>query len=163
MARVQAFLASFLVLVLVSTAAFSANGERKIRFAGKLSAEVDQRISVKDLESQFTLQTVKLYNPWEKKSAEYTGIWLKDLLAQKAQSGVTSISFKAIDDYRVKIDQATWQKYRILLVTRENGDYIGVRDKGPMRIVFPDYDASKKEYELNLPLWMWMISKIEFK
>lgn len=138
-------------------------GERKVRFAGNLSEDASQRISVKALESKFSLHTAKIYNPWDKKTAEYTGIWLSDLVARQAKPNTQLVRFKAIDDYQVEINRDTWQAFRILVVTQEEGRHLPVSNKGPMRLVFPDYDAANKEYELNLPLWMWMITKIEFE
>ena len=151
-----------LSLLFVSNMSFADDGDRKIRFSGNLNDNSSQRLSVKELEKHFTLIEIKAYNPWEKHTAEYTGILLDELITKIAKPNVQSISLKAIDDYQVEIKKELWESNRILLVTKQDGEYLSVAKKGPMRVIFPDYDASKKEHEMNLPLWLWMITKIEF-
>lgn len=155
------FLTIFSLLVF-SNLSLADAGDRKIRFSGELLEGTEKRQSVKQIENQFTLFTQNIYNPWEKESATYSGILVDQLLTKFAKEGVNKIVFKAIDDYQIEMDLNTLKDFQILLVTKQNGEYLEVKDKGPMRIVFPDYDASKKEYEDNLPMWMWMINRIEF-
>lgn len=152
-----------LSLAFFVSSTWSGDGERKISLSGNLQTELNGRISVKALESHFTLLNIESYNPWEKETAKHTGILLNELVAKFAQADTQVVIFSAIDDYEVEIPRAMWESFRILIVTKQNGQYLPVSKRGPMRIVFPDYDASKKEYEINLPLWMWMINKIEFK
>lgn len=154
---------ALLISILIMPLTYASDGDRKVRFIGGLTEDSFKRISVRDLESHFKLHTVEVYNPWDKKTATYTGILISDLITKVGLPDIQEITIKAIDDYQIQITKNTWQEYRILLVTQENGQYIPVKNKGPLRIVFPDYDASQKEYELNLPLWMWMINRIELK
>ena len=162
MIKLPTILLTICSLLLFSNLSYADAGERKVRFSGNLLENIDKRPSVKELEQQFTLFTKKIYNPWEKESATYSGILLDELVDKFAKENVNKIIFKAIDDYQVEISMKTLKAYKILLVTKQNGHYLEVKDKGPMRIVFPDYDSAKKEYETNLPLWMWMINRIEF-
>lgn len=155
---------SAIALMLTLSTVSADDGDRKILLSGQgLNGLEHQRLSIKELESHFQLYQTKIYNPWEKQSAVYRGIWLNDLVVKLASADVTEINFKAIDDYQISISKQEWQDFRILLVTQENGHYIPVANKGPLRIIYPDYDADKKEYEMNLYKWMWMINKIEFQ
>ena len=70
---------------------------------------------------------------------------------------------KALDDYEITFTKKLVGDERILLVYKVNGEYISIRDKGPLRVVFVDYDASKKEYQQNLQMWLWMIKEVEFQ
>jgi len=162
MHKLSAVLIAFISLLLFSNLSYADAGDRKVRLSGNLQDNVDKKQSVKKLEQQFTLYTKKFYNPWEKASATYSGILLDEFVKKFGQADTNKITFKAIDDYQVDIPKNIWQSYKILLVTKVNGEYLDIKNKGPMRIVFPDYDASKKEYEVNLPLWLWMITQIEF-
>lgn len=155
--------ALYIALLLVTTQTLAANGDRTIRLLGNVNPDVDKRLSVKQLESYFHLYSDNIYNPWEKASFDYSGIWIKELVTTLGGKDVSKVTFKAIDDYQVEMTKPLWNQYRILLVTQQNGGYIPVSKKGPMRLAFPDYDANNKEYEQNLVLWAWMITQIEFE
>ena len=143
--------------------AFANPGDAKILLTGKaLNLEKPQRITVKDLESMFELVTVEAYNPWEKRSDQYTGIWMNQLIDKFAKPGLRSLDFKAIDNYQISFIEQDWTTFKILMATRVNNEYQSVRNKGPMRLIYADYDQSNIEHELNLTKWMWMIKRIEF-
>ena len=71
-----------------------------------------------------------------------------------------SVTISAIDSYQITFTSEDWNRYQILVATRVNNRYQSVRQKGPMRLIYADYDPSKIEHELSLPKWMWMIKKI---
>lgn len=147
----------------VFNTAYADAGDRLIQFSGLNSAQTQNAISVKNLEQNFALFSTKMYNPWDKKTARYTGILISDLVNKLGKSNTQKITFKAIDDYEVTLTKEMWTTEPILLVTKENGSHIHMANKGPMRIVFPNYDPKQKHYEQNLPLWMWMITRINFE
>lgn len=159
----QKILLAFAV-VYCSISFVSANpGERLIYFQGAIKAEIPKKVSVIELEKEFNVFSTKIYNPWDKKTARYSGIWLHELQKKFGKEGTQEVLIRAIDQYQITYPKALWESKRILLVTRENGDYIHLSNKGPMRIVFPDYDPNKQAYSDNLPMWMWMIRSIEFR
>jgi hypothetical protein len=127
----------------------------------QLSEKQLNKISMKGLEADFKLQTFDVYNPWEKRKDSYSGVLLNELVSKYAPNS-QSLVVTAIDDYQVTITVEDGQNMRILLATKVNDRYIDVKNKGPMRIVFPDYDVADKRYELSLPKWMWMIKRLEF-
>lgn len=163
MYKIPTIIITIFSLFLFTNSAYADAGDRKIRIVGNTVDDAKLRVSVKELEQKFQLLNITSYNPWEKKTTKHTGILINELIDKLAKPDTETIIFKAIDDYQVEIERNKWQKFRIVLVTREDGNYLSVKNKGPMRIIFPDYDASKKEYEANLPLWMWMIKQVEFK
>lgn len=145
----------------VFTPAYGDAGDKKIRLSGNLQEQVPNRLSVKEIEQRAPLTQATLYNPWEKRTETYKGVLLTDFIHAFGRPGIRSLVLKAIDDYEATFTQADWENFRIILVTQVNGHYISVREKGPMRVVFPDYDTREKAYELNLPKWLWMINRIE--
>ena len=152
-----------LVLSVSSVSAADIAGSKvSIRFSGNVADNTAKRIKVSDIE-KVGLQQIKAFNPYEKKTDEYSGIWLNDLVQKFAKAGTTQITFSAIDDYKIEFYEHEWTKVRILLATKVNGEYIGYKNKGPMRIVFPDYQADEKFYQKTMPKWMWMINKVNFK
>ena len=167
MIRLTRILSTILFMCLFGYA-FSVNaqdsdGDKMIRLSGLLQENAPKHLTVKKLEADFTLKELRFYNPWEKSTDNYSGIFLEDLVAKYALPETQSIHFKSIDDYETDIKKSDWTKFRILLVTRKNRQYVPVSDKGPMRIVFPDYTPNSKDFEMDLYKWIWMINRIEFK
>lgn len=152
-----------LLFLLFCSTLYANSGDKKIKLIGDIKDSAPKTITPKELEEQFKPFSAKVYNPWEKKEDKYTGVLLSEIVNKFANSSVTSITTKAIDDYSVTFDKKLIDKERILLAYKVNDKFIPIRKKGPLRIVFVDYDKTKKEYELNLSKWMWMINKIEFK
>lgn len=138
-----------------------ADGTAMIRLYGNLAADTPKRVSVKQIEA-IGVESVEAYNPYEKRSDNYTGVWFDRFAQHFGATNVSKVTLKAIDDYQIEFEPSEWQQMRILIATRVNGDYIGYDKKGPMRIIFPDFDAKQEIYQVNLPKWMWMINKIEF-
>lgn len=157
-------LTGFLFL-LFSTFSFQAvaehDGLKKITLQGKLKNGTSQQVSIKEIEQVGTHQ-FNVYNPYEKKKENYTGVLINDFVEAFGTPETTSIRLTAIDDYAVTITKDHWTKFRILLVTKTNGIYIDYSTRGPIRIVFPDYDKNNRIYEPHLSKWAWMINQIEF-
>lgn len=142
---------------------YGGTGDKRVKISGKINATAPKYITPKSIEKDFETQNFELYNPWEKKRESYHGVLLDQLAKKYGTEDVKELKFVAIDDYNVDFKKELYEKERILLVYKVNGEYLSIRKKGPMKIVFVDYDASKKRYELNLPKWLWMIKYIEFK
>lgn len=153
----------FLLLLVFSSFVFADSGDKQITLTGLTKDGKDIKISPKQIEASLEVSTFKLYNPWEKNTDEYTGVLLDKFISYFGNKEAKSLKFIAIDDYTVDIPKELLNEERILLVTRVNNEYISLKQKGPMRLVFVDYDPSLKKYEKNLPLWLWMIKKVQFQ
>lgn len=159
--RIFLLVLSFSLLCLMPLTA--ADGSKTVRLYGKTAAGVLQRVSVAQIEKKLDRFTFRIYNPYEKREHRYSGVLLERFIDKFAAPGTSSVTFTAIDDYTVTLKQRDWTSKRILLVTRKDGTYMDIKDKGPLMIVFPDYDPRSQAYQVNLPDWIWMITKIEFR
>lgn len=161
----MSYLKNFLLcfFIIFSSITYAYDGEKKIRLLGKVKEGIDKRVSVKELESTFETKEFSVYNPYDKQSDLYSGVFIDKLVEKFAQDGVSEVKFTAIDNYEITLSKADWLKNPILLSTRMNGKFMEVREKGPLRIVYPELHPEDKDYKKLLPTWMWMITKIEFK
>lgn len=153
---------AFLVLlsfVLIGASLYADAGNKRVQIDGKILASTPKMITPRQLEKDVGIFKVHLYNPWDKKAADYEGVLIDQLVKRYGQKDISRLKLKAIDNYEVDLSKDLWSKERILLVTKINGKYIPVSEKGPLRIVFVDYNDKKAEH---LDLWMWMIKKITF-
>lgn len=151
------------VMMMLSLALFGDAGDKKITLLGHIKDDINKKLSPKQLEKDLTTSKHTLYNPWEKRSDEYEGVLLNDFVKFYGKDGFKALHLIALDDYKVTISKELMESERILLVTKINGQYQPIKQKGPMRIVFLDFDKTDTKYEKSLPLWLWMINKIEFE
>ena len=138
------------------------DGSARIKLSGLLADGVESRVTIKQIES-IGVAEISVYNPYEKKTETYTGVWMDEFVKRFASPEVKLMRSRAIDDYQIDFTGDDWQTTRILMDTRTNGRYIGFENKGPMRIIFADYDPKLEKYQVSLPKWMWMITSINFE
>jgi hypothetical protein len=74
--------------------------------------------------------------PWFKTPVQFSGPLLKDLLQALRAQG-TTLKALALNDYKVDIPQEDAFKYDVILARRINGRVLGVRDKGPIFVIYP--------------------------
>jgi hypothetical protein len=104
------------------------------------------------------MSQVRLYEPWIKKTMEFRGVWLQDLLAVAGvDPGATGLHIVALDDYAVDISVADVRKGGIMLALRAgDGSIIPISDGGPSRIVF----LNGVQAGVNPDQWVWSIKSI---
>ena len=81
----------------------------------------------------------KTASPWFQQKTLFEGTPLKSLLEALGAQG-TSMSATAINDYAVDIPMEDASQHNALLAYKVDGEYLPVRKKGPLWIVY-DYDS----------------------
>lgn len=109
------------------------------------------------------LTDVRFEDPFAQKEMSYSGIWLQQFVQKFGRPGTSSVTFTAIDDYEVTFPKKEWEKNKILVVTRTAGKHINFEQKGPVRIVYPEYNEQNYDSKENMPKWIWMIKRANFK
>lgn len=77
--------------------------------------------------------------PWDKQPIKFTGPLLRDVLAAAKSSGST-LKAVALNDYQTTIPAEDAVKHDVIMAVKMNGEYIPVKTKGPLFIVYP-YDS----------------------
>ena len=144
------------------SAARDHDGTAKISLSGKLVTGSPKEIAVKDIES-LGISSVEFYSPYAKQVIRCSGVWLEKLVAQYGGKGATSVTMTALDRYSIEFPLHTIGTSTVFLVTREDGQYLGYEQKGPLRVVYPGYDKKAKASQETLPNWIWMIKEISFQ
>jgi hypothetical protein len=75
-------------------------------------------------------------HPLEPPDTEFEGVLIRDLLATADLSG-TEIDVQAINDYSARIPVTDLERYDIRLVDRIDGEFLRVRDKRPLWVIYP--------------------------
>ena len=123
---------------------------------------VSSRISIDQIEALGTVD-VNVDNPYEDGAMDYSGVMMDVFVEGFGGEDVQKIIGTAIDDYRIEWTREEWETLPIMFVTRVEGERISFEQRGPMRIVYTEYDPTQKVYQDLIAKWMWMIVTIEFE
>jgi hypothetical protein len=132
--------------------------------SGKISApngEEGVQFSREALEA-LGMVTIETTTPWYKGVVKFEGVPLHKLMQTVGASGerLTAI---ALNDYSSELPIEDFAKYNVILALKRDGEYMPVRDKGPLFIIYP-YDAtpelrSQKFYSRSV----WQVSRLVVK
>lgn len=108
------------------------------------------------------LIAIETATPWYEGKVKFEGVSLDKLMKQVEAKG-DRVSVIALNDYATEIPIADFAKYNVILALKRNGEYMPVRDKGPLFIVYP-YDSDP---ELRTQTYYarsaWQVARIEVK
>lgn len=111
----------------------------------------------------FKMDTLITPIPWEKGKVNYTGVYLKELLAKHSpNSRYDFIQVHALNDYNVEITKKQVNEQKLFLAYKKQGKRIPVREKGPLVIVydFNGFDIeTMNDLNSNYQL-VWFTTKI---
>lgn len=100
--------------------------------------------------------------PWYTGSVKFEGPLMSSVLDQVGATGKTLV-VQALNDYTTEIPMEDFTRFRVILAMKRNGEYMPVRDKGPLFIVYP-YDS---DVELQSQLYYkrsaWQVAKMTVK
>lgn len=90
-------------------------------------------------QASFTTST-----PWYDAPVTFSGVPMVKLMQAVGARGETVVA-AALNDYETKIPISDFAQFGVLLALKRNGEYMPVREKGPLFIVYPyDSDAELK-------------------
>jgi hypothetical protein len=100
--------------------------------------------------------------PWYNEPVKFEGVPLAKLMDLVGASGDRLIVV-ALNDYSAELPMEDIRKYKVILALKRNGEYMPVRDKGPLFLVY-DFDSdpalkNQKFYSRSV----WQVAKLEVK
>jgi hypothetical protein len=109
-----------------------------LTISGKVGATSGATFDREALE-KLGLVSFETTTPWHTGKVKFEGIPLKVLMKHVAASGNT-VQALALNDYATEIPMEDFEKYNVILALKRDGEYMPVRDKGPLFVVYP-YDS----------------------
>ncbi|UTW06073.1 hypothetical protein [Pseudomonas benzenivorans] len=79
------------------------------------------------------------HTSWTDGLQRFTGVRASQLLAALEKSGST-VRARALNDYEVRMSVKDLTDYPVIIAYKRNGEYMTIRDKGPLWIIFPQDD-----------------------
>jgi hypothetical protein len=97
---------------------------------------------------------------WPEDSGEFDGVLLKDLLRDAGIEDAVEVRITALDNYMTLIPRRDWRNWDVMLATRYEQKKMSIRNKGPLRIIYPK-DRGGKIADSDMRLrWIWAIQTI---
>lgn len=74
--------------------------------------------------------------PWYKGTARFDGVLMHKVM-QAVQATGDRVTAVALNDYTTDIPVSDFEKFGVLLALKRDGEYMPIRDKGPLFIIYP--------------------------
>ena len=94
----------------------------------------------RDMLEKLGMVKIETKTPWYDGQVSFEGVPLDKLMAEVGATGHT-VQALALNDYSTDIPIDDFAKYHTILALKRNGEYMPVRDKGPLFVVYP-YDSN---------------------
>lgn len=155
-------LAAVAVLLCLASASGVAAGQRAdgvvLTIDGKIAGEDPRQLTLDDLEAM-ERQSFTTWTPWHDAPVTFEGVPLAALMKHIGARGQTVIA-EALNKYYVEFRGFDFVRYKPIIAYKADGAYMGIRDKGPLFVIFPfDSDPelkSAKYYALSIWQLKWM-------
>ena len=102
---------------------------------------------------------VETFTEWTEGKSRFAGPTLSSLLAS-VQAGGQQILAVALDDYTVLIPVEDAQKHNVFLAMEQYGKVMGVREKGPIWVIYPDLENDAHFRKTHNPKMIWQLSQL---
>jgi hypothetical protein len=100
--------------------------------------------------------------PWYKDPVTFSGVPMDKLLLAVGAKG-TSITVTALNDYAMDVPTEDFTAHPVILATKRDGNYMPVRDKGPLFIVY-NYDSNPElQHQRFYSRSVWQVARMVVK
>lgn len=106
-------------------------------------------------------RSIRTATPWYDNAREFTGPLLRDVLAAAGVPAVGSARFTALNDYRVEIPLDDARRHDVILARLIDGKPIGVREKGPLFVMYPFDEHPELRTTVHFSRCIWQLKSIE--
>jgi len=97
--------------------------------------------------------------PWTDGQQVFTGVLGSRILEAVGARGKMIVA-KAINDYQVQIPVSDLRNYPVLFALKQNGNYMRVRGKGPIWIIYPKETYPELDTDEITDRWVWQLSEM---
>ena len=140
------------------------SGPVLLTVTGKISKSNSDGVARFDRQMLESLGTkrLKTSTAWTAGEQEFEGILVRDLLHAVGVEGTTVIA-SALNDYVASIPLEEINRYPVMLALKMNGEYLKIREKGPIWIVYPRDQNKKLQDSLTDKKWVWQLHHLSIE
>lgn len=107
--------------------------------------------------ASFTTKT-----PWYKDPVTFSGVPMSKLMDAVGAKG-TSLTVTALNDYATDVPVEDFKTHPVILAVKRDGNYMPVRDKGPLFIVY-NYDSNAElQHQRFYSRSVWQVARMVVK
>ena len=146
-----------------AAAPLSAPKERPIlEIVGQISETNKEGAAVFDREmlEGLGMQTVTTTTPWHTGPQTFEGVPMAKVMVLVGAKGKT-VKALALNDYVTQIPIDDFAKHGPILALKRNGEYMPVRDKGPLFIVYPYDSKTELKSQTYYGRSAWQLKRME--
>ncbi|MCT7378325.1 molybdopterin-dependent oxidoreductase [Chelativorans salis] len=121
----------------------------------------DVDFTIADLET-LPQTEMRTYTDWTEGLQSFSGVLLKDLIDAIGASGKEIVA-TALNDYSATIPVSDAYELSVLLAIKHNGQYMRIRDKGPVWIIYPSTESSSTKVNPYNDRMIWQLYRLEFR
>jgi hypothetical protein len=108
------------------------------------------------------MQTIETHTPWYNDVSRFEGPRISALLDAVGATG-DKVMALALNDYATEIPLSDFREFGTILALKRDGNYITVRDKGPLFVVYP-YDSNPElKQQKYYGRSAWQVAKFVIK
>lgn len=100
--------------------------------------------------------------PWTSGDSVFEGVLGSKLLEAVGAKGDVMLA-RALNDYTEEIPLSDFFEYPVLLALKADGQYMGVRDKGPIWVVYPTNQYPELDTHDVRGRWIWQLRELEIR
>lgn len=100
--------------------------------------------------------------PWHEGAPQFDGVPMSALLEHVGATGEMA-DVVALNDYRTSIPVSDFTQYPVILALKQDGEYMSVRNKGPMFIIYPFDDFDELRADIYYSRSAWQVRRITIK
>jgi hypothetical protein len=135
-----------------------------LTISGKIAAVGNDGVVQFDRQSLEALGMIAIETntPWYKGPVKFEGVSLDKLMKSVGASGDRVIVL-ALNDYSTEIPIEDFAKYKAILALKRDGEYMPVRDKGPLFVVYPYDDNPELRSQKFYGRSAWQVARMIVK
>ncbi|MFN4210077.1 MAG: molybdopterin-dependent oxidoreductase [Devosia sp.] len=106
--------------------------------------------------------SVATSTPWHEGAPQFEGVPMSALLEHVGATGEVA-EVLALNDYRTTIPVSDFMDYPVILALKQDGEYMSVRNKGPLFIIYPFDDFDELQADIYYSRSAWQVRRITIK
>lgn len=132
-----------------------------LRITGKISVTNEGGTAVFDrpMLEALGMTSFATATPWSKGKTTFEGVPMARLMEAVGASG-TMVTAIALNDYSTDIPVSDFKAHGVLLALKRDGEYMPVRDKGPLFIVYPFDSDPDLQRQMFYSRSAWQVAQL---
>ncbi|WP_157953545.1 molybdopterin-dependent oxidoreductase [Zobellella maritima] len=129
----KGFYALLVILLLFTVQPARAEGPTVLTVVLHDNSQTDLDIAALEAMEPITLRT---RTPWSEGVQTFTGVPISRLLTSLGAQG-RNVEARALNNYKTELSWDELARYPVIIAYKRNGNYMRIRDKGPLWIIYP--------------------------